>query len=200
MSPGTHCPRVQCPGRQLQGGSCDTMTTTIEEASDLGKVEELSDEEETKIIEGEIDTVNVDEYQRCKRCKSKVMYVNNTIVKCKKCNVMMKASKCDQSCTAKITVSDDKECVLTLFSNMVSKIVDEIEGPSISLRRLAAPKYIFCRLNAVNWTANMLSSFCVLLCRHVCMQTAVCVGHKCIQLAVYGMLMSACCIAAIACS
>ena len=26
MSPGTHCPRVQCPGGHLEGGSCDTMT------------------------------------------------------------------------------------------------------------------------------------------------------------------------------
>ena len=120
-----------------------TTDTTIEEASDLGKVEELSDEEETSsydIIEGEIDTVNVDEYQSCKRCKSKVTSVNNTIVECKKCNLMMKASKCDQSCTAKITVSGDEERVLTLFSNMVS---DEIEGPSISLRLLAAPEHSF---------------------------------------------------------
>ena len=56
---------------------------------------------------------------------------------------MMKASKCDQSCTAKITVSGNEERVLTLFSNMVSKIVDEIEGPSISLRLLAAPVHSF---------------------------------------------------------
>ena len=57
-----------------------TTDTTTEEASDLGEVEELGDEEETSlynIVEGEIDTVNGEEYQSCKRCKSKVTYVNN---------------------------------------------------------------------------------------------------------------------------
>ena len=59
---------------------------------------------------------------RVKRCKSKVTYINNTVVECNKCNLMMKVSKCDQSCTAKISVSGDEDRVLTLFSNMVSQI------------------------------------------------------------------------------
>ena len=79
----------------------------------------MSDKETSSynIIEGEIDAVNVDGYQSCKRFKSKVTYVNNTIVKCKKCNLMMKASKCDQSCTEKITVTGDKACPNTILKN-----------------------------------------------------------------------------------
>ena len=57
--------------------------------------------------------------------------------------MMMKMSKCDQACIAKVTVSGDEEFVLTLFSSMISKIIEGIERLSISLRLLAAPEHSF---------------------------------------------------------
>ena len=66
---------------------------------------------------------------------------------------------------------------------------------------LAHMKYIFCRLNAVNQTTNMLSSF---VCVLAVMQGQACVHADCGTLVVYSFLcmecQSVCCIAAIACN
>ena len=119
--------------------------TVFEETADLGEVEEdLSDEEESTfydVLVGEIEVVlAVEEYERCKTCKSKVSHISDTIVECTKCHSLMKVSKCAQAVTAKVIIGDNEDKVVTMFSNIISEVTDGVEGPSIAQKLLLAPK------------------------------------------------------------
>ena len=52
----------------------------------------------------------------------------------------MKKGKCSSSSMAKALIADKKEPV-TLFENMILKIIDGVHGENLSMKQLCAPEH-----------------------------------------------------------
>ena len=113
--------------------------------SDIGNVEqEMSDDEHTtrEVINGEIDVVvNVEKYNSCAVCKSKVKFIND-IVECTKCTSTMKATKSVPASTAKVIIDGDGNRVLTMFQN-ISTLTEDVQGDTIVHKLLMVPKHAY---------------------------------------------------------
>ena len=68
----------------------------------------------------------LEDYPCCKTCKSKVKPVDTLISKCTKCDVMRKTSKCATATPAKIIFDYDPNHTVTMFSNVITKLIDEL--------------------------------------------------------------------------
>ena len=124
------------------GGDC--TIETVDEISNVAEVEEGELEESgvvRKIVEGEIVGIkSSDEYIGCFSCNAKVKTESNVLGECTKCGLLVKMEKSKRLMTAQVTVSgnDGKVYSLTMFNNVISSIIDGIDGGSIE-RKLFAP-------------------------------------------------------------
>ena len=128
-----------------------TPDWTFHEISDLGDViEELSDTEDeittNDILTGEIDVViTLEDYPCCKTCKSKVKHIiiDTLISQCTKCDAMMKTKKCETATTAKVILDCDENRTVTMFTNVITKLITGINGHSTATKLLNVPPHNF---------------------------------------------------------
>lgn len=94
------------------------------------------------VINGEINGVLVcSEYLSCISCKSKVKELNELLGECSKCKMIMKkGNKCNSSSMVKVLIGNKKEPV-TLFENVISKIINGVDGENLSIKLLCAPEH-----------------------------------------------------------
>ena len=100
-----------------------------------------------RILKGEISAViSIAEYACCKFCKSKVVSEDNLLAECSKCSALMKLSCCSQTKSAKFVVSEHssgQETTLLAFEPVLSRIVDGVNGHSLPVKLLMAPRKLF---------------------------------------------------------
>ena len=122
----------------------------IQKMSDIGEVAEVaSDCKEGAIVKrvvvGEIDGVlSIEEYPSCIVCNAKVKVVNEVVGECTKCGIVVKTKKCKKMVMAKVVVSgeDGRSNVLTMFNEMVLKMIKGVDGKDLAMKLLMAVPYI----------------------------------------------------------
>lgn len=57
----------------------------------------------------------------------------------------MKITKCLNAATAKVILDCDENCTITMFTNIIDKLVgaDDIQGDTLAVKLLSAPKHTF---------------------------------------------------------
>ena len=120
----------------------------VEKSDEIGDVvEQESGEEEQEsgavgqVVEGEIDGVVLcDECSSCMSCKAKTRSINDVVSECSNCGLLMKSAKCTKSVMAKVVVSgkDGKEHTLTMFDEVVRKVIDGASGEGLAMKLLEA--------------------------------------------------------------
>ena len=130
-----------------------TQNTEIFEIDDIGNaIDEMDgsdDDHNHTTVHGEIDTVeNCEEYLSCKLCRAKMTKCTSGILAvCSKstCGAKTKVSKCNRSSIAKVVIKDNKgfEYKVTIFDNVLSTIIEGINGDSLDEKLLLAPTMKF---------------------------------------------------------
>ena len=129
------------------GGDC-----TIEGVSDIGEIAELHEDDledcrvVRKVVDGEIGGVLYsEEYAGCLGCSAKIQSDDGVLAECMKCGMLMKLSKCGKFLTARVSVDglDGKKYMLTMFNDIIRKIVDGVDGADVKRKLLAAPSLRF---------------------------------------------------------
>ena len=138
-----------------------TQNTEIVEIDDIGDtIHEMDDSDNDHnhtTVHDEIDTVeHCEEYLSCKLCRAKMTKCTTGILAvCSKstCAAKTKVSKCNRSSIAKVVIKDNEgfEYKVTVFDNVLSTIIEGINGDSLDEKLLFAPpmKFSFDSRNVV---------------------------------------------------
>lgn len=111
------------------------------------------------VVVGEIvEVLKVERYNSCWNCSSKVTKKTNVTGECNKCKSRMKLSRCSVMLTAHIVMENDAACTvqLTVFSNVIMEIIEEIEGEDVEEKLLNSPK-MKCFFNTSNIVTRVSS-------------------------------------------
>ena len=84
--------------------------------------------------------LSAEEYLGCISCNAKVKIVSVAVGECTKCGSVLKTNKCMKKMMAKVIISGDngKKHVVTMFNDIVSKVIDSISGDGQSVKLLMA--------------------------------------------------------------
>ena len=147
----------------------------IIKVDDIGETAQIEDEDledrgiVRKIVEGEINSAVYSEvYDVCISCNVKVKSEDQLITECLKYNMMMKCSRCKKLMTARVCVTgeDGKMHTLTMFDNIIQKIISDHNTQDIKRALLDAPEHRF-NLDKGDVVYSIVSSELPLLFSHI---------------------------------
>ena len=119
---------------------------TFENIDDIIDVCEMDTDKEIAaavVFEGFVEVVlSCEEYPSCVNCSYKILTANSEVVDWGKCFAKMKVSSCNTSSVARVILhsqTDQKTLRATIFDEVLTTIVREVPGATVSERLLCAP-------------------------------------------------------------
>ena len=123
---------------------------TIEDIDEIDDVAEMDSDDErptaATVVEGVVKAVlSCEEYISCVNCSSKITS-SSELVDCGKCFAKMRVSTCNTNSIARVMIqseTDGKTFRATIFDEVLTTIVKDMPGATVSERLLCTPLYRF---------------------------------------------------------